>query len=167
MNYKEPIILLDADGVLFDFTTPYLAFANEVSGLNITLDTITSWEMEKLYPLEVQHRLHAKSRGVGFCEKLQPYPGAIKAVAALRKLGKVYCVTAPCLAPTWAYERTLALLEHFGFTPDEVVHTKAKHLVRGKLFVDDKTENVAAWAEANPGGIGVIWKSLTIKLKLT
>ena len=157
MNSKTPLILLDADGVLFDFVSPYMDLANRLSGYNLTLKDVHTWELKTLYPVKIQDELRKKSREAGFCARLQPYPAAITAVNSLRKLGSVYCVTSPCLAPTWVFERTLALMKHFGFKSNEIVHTAAKQLVRGTALIDDKSENIVAWTETNPEGLGIIW----------
>jgi 5'(3')-deoxyribonucleotidase len=69
----------------------------------------------------------------------------------LNQLGAVYVVTSPWWpSPTWMYERTNWLRRHFGVTPEWVVHTSAKKLVHGRVFIDDNYAHLVDWRTANP-----------------
>ena len=85
-------------------------------------------------------------------------PGAEAGVRALREHVKVYAVTSHFpSSPTWVHERDHWLIEHFGFTGKEIVHTSAKYLVGGDYLLDDNPSHVAAWSNEHPDGLGLLW----------
>jgi len=93
----------------------------------------------------------------GFCRSFEPYSGAVEAIDALEEVMDVYIVTSPMRSPTWVHERSEWLSEHFGIPRNRQVHTQAKYLVSGDLFIDDNPEHVKEWAEHNPRGMPVLW----------
>lgn len=152
------IILLDCDGVLGDFVTPALRVVDRLTGKQYLHDDVTDWDLGLLVPERMRDVFWNELAGPGFTCAMKPYPGAQDAVARMRESHEVYVVTAHMKnARTWVYDRDAWLAEHFGFTADHIVHTKAKQLVRGDLFVDDNPGNVAKWSAANPRGRGFLY----------
>lgn len=145
-------ILIDADGVMIDFLNPFLALGNKIAGTNVVREDVRSWDILPNFP-ESHHDaiLHAMCEE-GWCYDLPVLPGTVEGLAALREIGKVYCVTSPWSSRTWAYERTLALKDKLGFDPHDVLHVSAKHLVKGDVLIDDKLSTLEAWKDAFPGG---------------
>lgn len=156
---RRPVILLDVDGVLANFIEANLATLREL-GVERQHDDVRAWSVEESLGLTSAQRAQMKARWseAGFCASIPVYEGAAAGVELLRSIGEVYAVTAPMWsAPTWQHERTEWLMRHFDFTRDQVVSTAAKHLVRGDIFVEDKPETLARWAEAWPGALPVLW----------
>jgi 5'-nucleotidase len=161
----RPVVLLDVDGVMADFVTAALRTIQEVRGLVVPPEQITTWHVHESIPgchrwwPEVEQHMFAP----GWCEAIPPFPGAREGLASLRQLADVFFVTSPWKSPTWAYERTRWLRAQMGVEDahERVVSTQAKHLVAGDVFVDDKPENVAAWAADHPSGLALLWDQPT------
>jgi len=149
-------ILIDADGVLFDFITPFLALGNRIAGTQITREDITTWDIHPHFPEAHREEILGIMGSEGWCYDLPVLPGAVEALAALREMGRVYCVTSPWSSRTWAYERTLALKDKLGFDPHDVLHVSAKHLVKGDVLIDDKYSTLEAWKDAFPNGTAIL-----------
>lgn len=143
-------VLLDCDGVLADFTTGLIQLAERIG---------VPWKPRKGWnQFAGLSRKHRKALDLailqpGFCRSLPVLPGAQAMVAGLNSSGhEVYAVTAFWDShPTWCAERVEYLHAHFDIPGDHVVLTKAKHLVDGDLFVDDRVRNVNRWSQAHPG----------------
>lgn len=154
-------ILLDVDGVLADFVGAYLALLQDVTGIVATREQVNQWDIAAALGLTAAQSAEVK-RAIGnahlLAGRLAVYPGAIDGVRELEKLGDVYIVTSPWNSnPTWTHDRERWLYTHFGIKSSRVVHTSAKHLVRGDVFIDDKTTAVAKWREAHPTALPVLW----------
>ena len=136
------IILLDVDGVL----------ADTLAHAGVDASAMPSWE-------SAPQALYEAFAAPGFVRSLPPCPCAVEGVAALRAAGAhPVFLTAPWYSsPTWASCRFRWLARHFGATHNDVIHTHAKHLVRGGMFIDDRPSNVEQWLAAHPDGIGLVW----------
>lgn len=162
MNHLR--LLLDVDGVSANFVEAYLSVVNHVLRRNHTAADVTEWEMEKSLGLSAEESRTVSSyiQTRGFASQLQPYPGAVEAIAKLRASHSVYFVTSPYRGPrdkhlSWTADREHWLLDHFGVPHSDVIHTSAKHLVTGDVFVDDNVDNVRRWQTANPSGLALLW----------
>lgn len=153
-------LLLDADGVFVDFVKGYLGAVESVTGKHFTPDQITQFDIGKalgLTPEEIK-AVYASLKP-GFCESLDPIPGAVEAVQRLMCITDVYVVTSPLSAlPTWAHERENWIQKHLGLSKKRILSGSPKHLVRGDFFVDDRAENVVEW-DLHNAGVAVMWKS--------
>jgi len=156
----KPRVLLDVDGVLADFVGGYLALLAEHTGIVATPEQITAFDIGASLGLTREQSARMK-RAIGdaehFARKLAVYPGAQEGVAALHKVAEVYIVTSPWNSNrTWTYDREQWLAEHFGIPHARVVHS-AKHLVRGDVLIDDKTETLRAWSVEHEFGKPIQW----------
>lgn len=163
------IILLDADGVLYDFQQRYLTTYNAtVAGSvqfyvpavtrTITKDDWNKWNMEdcEWYDGGIGGVVADAIRTPGWCYSIPLYPHAQKAVADLQTYGDVHIVTSPWNGPHWAHERTKAIERDFGLRGDKVIHAKSKRLITGDIFIDDKPQHVVEW-RAFHGGYARLW----------
>jgi|DEB0MinimDraft_6_1074348.scaffolds.fasta_scaffold05300_6 5'(3')-deoxyribonucleotidase len=137
-------ILLDCDGVLADFGKGFAALARE-QGIDYTQPRC--WDVFKGLSRNERKRMERAVLQPGFCRSLPVVPGARDMVDGLRSDGHdVYCVTAFWFDhPTWTAERTAWLESNMGIDRRRVVHTHAKALVYGDVFVDDKVSHVREW----------------------
>jgi 5'(3')-deoxyribonucleotidase len=171
-------LLLDADGVVFDFIGAFMRVAQRVTGKRYERAQVTDWNITKALGIspEEERRIYDHIRQPGFAFKeIAPYLGAVEGVQYLMKRAEVYFVTSPIRSTrdeqaawnspfsvedphvlTWMHDREHALMKHFGIDEHHVVHTSAKHLVAGNVFVDDKPANVRRWQEHN-AGLGMLW----------
>lgn len=153
------IILLDADGVLYDFITPALREMFALGGPPIAHDELDRYEIESYLPESHRERWWARVTAPGFCAGLLPYPGAISAVRELRAMGHdVLCVTSPMDCDTWAGERARALRRDFDFPRDHIISTPGKRWVPGHFFADDTPSHCDRWARANPLSTAILIK---------
>ena len=150
-------LLIDVDEVLVDFQTPALGALERLTGRKLRPDDYEVWDMFSLFSDEEKKLVFAEVEKPGFCRSLEPKPGAIEAVKALREMVDVFAVTSHFTSPTWVHERDAQLTEEFGFKRREVVHTSAKFLVDGEFFLDDNPAHVTAWSEEHPKGVAMLW----------
>lgn len=161
---NRPTVLLDVDGVLADFVSGYLALLAEHTGIVRAPADVTSFDIAAslgLSPEQAARMKRAIDDAPHFARHLAVCPGAQEGVARLRKVAEVYVVTSPWNTNrTWTYDREQWLAEHFGIPHRRVVHTSAKHLVRGDVLVDDKTSTLREWQAAHRAGLAVQWVTL-------
>jgi len=154
-------IILDADGVLCDFTSGALRVVEEVTGRRFALSDVTKFDFVKALGLTLDEGRAVKQRigsRQGFAAALAPYPHARQGVRRLRELGEVCCVTSPWdSSPWWRDERTAWLALHFGI--DRVHHAADKAPFEADVFVDDEAAHVQAWSTRWPGRTAVLWRT--------
>lgn len=149
-------VLLDCDGVLADFRTGALDTIEQVIGHRVEAET--DWEIFGHLSDEHREKVFGIVRSAGWCADLKPYPEALEAVREIMERADVYIVTSIFRgSPTWTYDRTAWLAEHFGIGWQNIVFTNAKYLVQGDVFVDDKPAHVREWGKHFPEGNPVMW----------
>lgn len=148
----RPTVLLDCDDVLTDFIGGVLEIVHRVTGRRHTQEDVDQWDFATALKLTNDERRAVQdiiSLSRGWCESLAVLPGAVDGVGALREIADVYILTAPWSScPTWTHERERWLMRRLNIPSRWVIHTAAKHLVWGDVFVDDRTETVEKWATA-------------------
>lgn len=158
---SRPRVLLDCDGVLADFVGPALRAFNADQGTAFEPHHVTEYSIERSLGITKQQA----SRFYELCSALpigeQPIlAGAVKGFTQLNSVADIYVVTSPWLGhATWAHERIDWLWRHFQVPYKRVVLTPAKHLCRGDILVDDKTETLVEWQRENPYGVAVQWQT--------
>lgn len=154
-------ILLDVDGVCADFTGRVRALVREVGGFMKW--PVVEWDFIKALDKDVREHVEERLSCASTWneDNLGPIDGAGSAVIAFRKAGhRVVFVTSPWAScHEWAHVRTEWLHRFMGAEASDVIPARAKELVRGDVFIDDKPQNVAAWREAGlahgyPGCLG-------------
>jgi 5'(3')-deoxyribonucleotidase len=164
-------VLIDVDGVIVDFVSFYRAVATYALKREFEPAPQTQWDIGDSLSLTAKDKqvVH-KALFEANSQAMQAYPGAIFAVSELLSMSDVDVrfVTAPLHMiedghvtgnSRWCYDRTVWLSRLFG--PDVVhkmyfCHDKAG--VVGDVFIDDKPDNVCAWAEANPDKQVFLWE---------
>lgn len=144
-------ILLDGDGVLFDFVGALRRFWHACS--IEPFPRIQEWDLRSSLPPEF---LAEALSNPHFAGAVMPYHMAPEFARALRRRGHIVdCVTAPCAtAPGWKSTRYAALVEMDAFMDVHFEHDKGR--VRGDILFDDKPENLFAFKAANPDGVCVL-----------
>lgn len=154
---SRSVVLVDVDGVLADFHTAALRIVGEILERDVVAGPRTIWDILDAFEF-TDAQTAAFKQAVGrpaFCASLAPYPDAREGIAQLRTIADVYAVTA-FHSLHWVSERDWWLTEHFGFTRKQIVHTDAKYLVAGDVFIDDKVEHVQRWVDRRTG-TAVLW----------
>lgn len=154
-------VLLDCDGVLADFVSAALDIVWEEFGLRFQPADVTEFDIMKSLGFGPDDSARFKrlvGGEEGLASTLAVYPGAREGVDRLRAIAEVYIVTSPFGSnPTWTHDREKWLKKHFDIGSKHIVHTSAKHLCVGDVFVDDKTEACVAWQAEHPNGVAVQW----------
>lgn len=158
MDQLKPNLLIDADGILLDFTTASLDLISALRGKKVHLDDFKTWDFfSELDPEELKV-VEKCIRAPGWCASLKPLPGSQDAIFDLRKMVNIFCVTSPYYdSPTWCHERYQSLSANFAIPNKDVVITMAKFLVEGEYFLDDNPEHVANWVSSHPTSIAMLW----------
>lgn len=150
----------DVDGVFCNFIAGASANAKRLFGIDTTHDQVKFWNFERSFNLTPEQvtALIASWRDPGFCAELPPYPGAVEAAAEIKQHARFIAVTHAFDSVTWVSERDEWLRRHLGLRPGkDIIHTEAKDVIKGDVFVDDKVEQVVAWQKAHPQGVGILW----------
>lgn len=155
---KKPIVLLDCDGILSDFMTPFLVVIKSVTGRDVKISDVTSWDIVKHLGIEgkEQDLVYDEIKKPGYCLNLPVLKGAKEGFALLSKVAEVYMVTSPVRGLHWMGERAQWLKDHFDLPSRRIVHTAAKQLVTGDFFVDDSVDNVINWGK-HQRGEALLW----------
>jgi 5'(3')-deoxyribonucleotidase len=155
---SKPRLLLDVDGVLADFLTPSLEVLRTLTGKSFRTEDFPYWDLFRVVDPKWEAPFFRALGQPGVARSLEVYPGAQQGVARLHEMVDVYIVTTQLRgSPTWTHDREVWLQTHFSIPSHRVVHTSAKHLCTGEVFVDDRPENVLRWSKAHPKGIGLLW----------
>jgi 5'(3')-deoxyribonucleotidase len=150
-------LLVDVDEVLADFQTPVLDIVHRLYGRKLTPYDFDSWDLFAAFSKEERNEIFQHISVPGFCSTFLPKPGAVEAIAEIKKFADVTPVTRPFPSQTWVHDRMLWLYEHFGFREPEIVNTAAKHLVYGDAILDDNPQHVIEWQGTHPQGVGMLW----------
>lgn len=155
----RPVVLLDIDGVCADFVGAVLREVQGITGRVYTPEDVTQWELNDALnlPQEVRDQLEDAITSNGFCTLIEPYPEAYDGLLRLRELADVYALTTPYDSMYWMYERKQWLTDRFDFSHREIIYAHTKHLVRGDVLIDDKTETVVGWQRANDDLGGIVF----------
>lgn len=155
-------VLLDVDGVL---TTGFLDYACELlreRGFSEAHPgNVSQWDFMAQFdiPRYVEEEVNAILAQPGMYDRFKPSEWGRLFVQSMRLAGHdVYALTAPWSGKTWHSDRDAWLLKHFGIQRKRVIHCSDKFVVSGDVLLDDRAENVQRWQEANPRGLGILWR---------
>src|SRR5574338_196722 len=144
-------ILLDCDGILADFATPYLELIEQLTGFQYNTENLTNVEFLKGLDLEcIDKDIRKLVYKKGYCRNIPVYEGAKKGVKMLQEIGEVVIVTSPMVGgPYWMFERAEWLNTHFGIKKENLIFATKKECVRGDIFVDDHPNMYEKWNKEN------------------
>lgn len=152
--------LVDVDGVVADFSQHVI----DSVGSSLTVADITRWDIfgliEEADGSAKKVAALAAMEDMQFWNTLPIMEGAVEGLKELRKTYDVFWVTSPW--PTchgWDVARRNWIVKNFQASPDHVVVTNAKFICAGNVFIDDKIDNVKAWAEHNPEGRALLFSA--------
>lgn len=156
-------VLLDVDGVLANFIGRVCEIASSITGRAHKPEDIKQFSFAAELGLtpEQKREVHGFIEKTGFWRNLEPYPEAIEGVRLLRAMRdvEITIVTSPWNScRTWLHEREEWLKQHFDIHHGDVIPTSKKHMVCGKILVDDKTETLHKWRKVWGGG-AVQWQT--------
>lgn len=151
-------ILIDCDGVLADYCQACFNLIRYVTNNVHTIDQVTHWDLfDVLGYGNIKDAFRSGQEEAGWCEYIPVKPGAQHAVKQLELVHEVVVVTSPMTAPTWTYERTMWLKDHFNIPKERIVHTAGKHYIEGDVLIDDSVDHCRDWKLAHPAGLSIVW----------
>jgi 5'(3')-deoxyribonucleotidase len=154
---RKKRLLVDVDEVLCNFQTSALQLMQELFGDDESLYNRDGWDIFAHLSKEQRVLIHERIAAPGYCYNLAIMEGAREGIELLRQEYQVVACTRPYPSPTWVYERTNWLIDHFSFTDHTIINTAAKFMVRGDALIDDNPHNVTEWQSEHPQGIGILW----------
>jgi len=155
-------VILDADGVLFDFIGPVLHIASSVTGRHYEREDVHAFDFAACLELTPDQRksvLHFM-QVPGWWERLPVFADAIAGVRALEAICDVWVCTSPWHScRTWESERRTALSDRFGINRARVIVADHKYVLAGfgDFLVDDRTSHLEAWRDAQRGSEPIQW----------
>lgn len=150
-------ILVDCDGVMADFAPAYLNILHLITGRAHFYAEIVDCNFSKCgiaTPAEDQAVWGHIRTTPGIVRGLDVLPDVVEALAKLRMLGQVVCVTSPQWGTTWGEERYHWLTD-LGFTDKTIVYCSKKGFVQGDVLIDDALHHLADWRLENHRGFGI------------
>lgn len=144
-------VALDVDGVLADFTGPVHTYAQIMTGQHVRWEDLSSYDLSAHWP-EIKDFMRHHWRSRGFCALIPPIPRTRRAVSILYNVvgqENVKFVTAPMPdTEFWIPERTAWLKYYYKADESKIVYTHDKNVdTESHLLIDDRPENVVAWAK--------------------
>ena len=140
---KQLTILVDADGVLENFSETWVSYLNRKYNVNVSHDDVREWDMTKAYPMLTPEQVLSTELDPELYDDLQPIPGA---AAVLRRLlddgHTIYIVT------NTHYKIAIEKLEgtlfkYYPFLPwKQYIFTHNKQMIKGDVLVDDGVHNL-------------------------
>ena len=148
------IILTDIDGVCANFVQAFTENAYNRTGIEV--DKVIHYDIFNHYPPRTHDELNYMVASPGFCYNIPVLDGAVEGIRALQQLGEVYAVTSPWKSDTWMVERQEWVIKHLNIPANNIIHTHAKHLIRGDILIEDRIENLSSWHKAWPQGTPIL-----------
>lgn len=159
------ILLVDMDAIVADLAGRWYDLYNRVyqPEIPLTMDRVTQWDVGKAIG---DPRIYGLLKTAGLYRDLDVFPGAQKALKALKKLKlpngepayDINFLTAAISAPHILTDKSEWLADRFPFIgPKNHMYVYKKEMVRGHYLLDDAPKNLLKWKAANPEG-----KTLTI-----
>lgn len=140
---KKLRILVDADGVLENFSETWVAYLNKKYGVNVSHDDVHEWDMTKAYPMLTSDQVLSTELDSALYDGLQPIAGGPEAIKRLLDDGhEIYVVT------NTHYKIAIEKLEgtlfkYYPFLPwRQYIFTHNKQMIKGDVLVDDGVHNL-------------------------
>lgn len=137
----KPVLLLDMDEVVVDFTRAWIDRFREKTGISLNREDWEAWDLKRILPDDVFHGFVATLREPGFFRHLPPMDGAIEGIKELNEQYDIVFLTA---SSQYAYnDKYHWIEEHLSFVnKPNLILTHRKDLVIGDYLVDDAPHNL-------------------------
>lgn len=146
---NKPIILIDSDQVIVQFTQEWLRRYNNKYEDNLTREEFgqSFGGVHDVVKPECGKKVYDITKEEGFFQSLKPIEGAVEAVTNLMGIADVYIVTAYANDPNSALGKVEWYTKHFPKIVEEerLILCKPKFLMYGDVLIDDSVENLEKW----------------------
>ncbi|MEK3955919.1 5' nucleotidase, NT5C type [Psychrobacillus sp. FSL K6-1464] len=156
---RKPIILLDMDDVMANFSAEWIRLYNEEYSDSLTQNDLTEWDASLFTKPECGMKIYDYLRNPGLFRNLIVADGCKDVLKDLTELGaEVIIVTDSPQGCSFGQsdwrgsnptdDKRAWLQEHFPFIPKEnFVVTSKKWLVQGDILIDDKPSTILKFQE--------------------
>ena len=137
-------ILVDVDGVVADLHTEWLRLYNMEYDDDLTVDKITSWDMQSFVKPECGSKIFGYLHDLSLYNLVNPIDGAVSSVRWLRRHGyDVRFVTSGVFPAKvqWLGEQGLLLGEYYMSSPDVII-AHDKSVINADIMIDDNYKNL-------------------------
>jgi 5'(3')-deoxyribonucleotidase len=149
-------VLVDMDGVLYDWSSIYLKLYQELSGEELPLSFHWEWYFMRQLPNTKAKSAITKSSRL-WTDGL-PCPGALDGLRALCSTHDTYIATQPGPRPDIAVPGKVAWLKKVApwFNVERLICIRDKELLLADALIDDRLRNLVSWKAVNPQGIALL-----------
>ena len=165
---ENPICLFDLDGVLADHQSSLVAGLLEIASSQLEQSDIellkTTHDFDTL-PVYLRKRINLIRNKPKWWSRLPEYNIGFRIIDIACELGfQIHILSKPPYdQPTsltekveWAYEHVTPYVSHRSQVETSITLTRHKHLVYGKVFVDDDPDQMKNWINHRPRGLGIM-----------
>jgi 5'-nucleotidase len=144
MNNNGKVIAVDVDAVVLDLITKWLALYNHDYDDDLKYEDIVEWDISKLVKPECGEKMFDYLHYPNLYTDIQPMPGAIEGVQALRNLGaRVIFVTAGINFGKFHRLVELGLLPDSQYEAEkDYIVAHDKYLIKADILIDDRDLNI-------------------------
>lgn len=158
---KQPVILVDMDDVLAEFTGEWLRRYNMDYDDSITAEVFDGWDAVKHVKPECGDKIFEYFKAPGIYRHLEPKAGSQAVMQELVDLGaEILIVTDSPMGCTFGGDdwkgsnptddKRAWLMEHFPMISSEnVIVARKKWYVQGDILIDDKPATIEKFQELN------------------
>lgn len=135
---RSQSVLLDLDNTVWDLTTPWIERLNEKFCTNVDPESLTDYDITKAFPFDVgKNECLSVLRDRTVWNRVEPYPGAIKAMSKINEICDLFIVTKVCSTEE-AFIKINKLKRIAPFIClDQVIITGNKKMINGDIIIDD------------------------------
>lgn len=151
---KQPVILVDMDDVMAEFSETWLSRYNEDYNDNLTVEAFDAWDAQASVKPECGAKIFDYFSEPGIYRNLKPKPGSQEVLSELLTLGAdIYIVTDSPRGCSYgedgwqgsnpADDKRAWIEEHFPMLNlDNLVICRKKWMVNGDILIDDKPATI-------------------------
>lgn len=147
---KKLVILVDMDGIIADLMGRLLGLYNLEFGTYYTHSQITNWNFDKCVPNGKV--LYKYMSSPGLFKSLDPIPGAIEALRALKKAGhELHIATTPYIKGTCSQDKLDWVEQYLPFIGGRnTILIRDKTMLKGDVLIDDKPDTIERYRATWP-----------------
>lgn len=150
-------ILVDMDQILVNLNDTWLKVHNEENDESVTIEDITTWEMEN--HVNTGKGIYKIIERPGFFDDLPPLPGAVEGFKALRNSGHEVVVCTSPASDDSARAKYAWCKRHLGLDRRDVFIMHKKYWLAGTcdVLIDDKPDNILRWSRAGKVAMSIAY----------
>lgn len=142
-------VLVDVDGVCAEFIKKACSIIEDIHGTKIDPSKVFT-EIREMAGSSWDEQVEERIAEEGFAYSLDEIPNSISGIKDIMKNNEVMFLTSPYPnSRHWFMDRFLWLKDRFDIDRDDIIFARDKRYVNGKIFIDDRWENILDWSAQN------------------